>query len=307
MANNDGGPFDDLAVFLAVLETGGFRAAAKRLGRAPSTVSETITRLEARVGSPLFTRTTRAVRPTEVGSALGERVAPLVAEARQALEIARTSAAVVRGPLRLNVPVAVMTDILPPLIDRFLERHPEVTVELMVEDRFVDAIAAGCHAGVRYGESLEQDMIAVPIGPRRQEIALAAAPAYLERRGVPTHPSEIAGHDGVCFRFASGHAAAWEFERGDEIIRIDPVARLTLGTAAVAAGIGHAIAGRGLIFIFRNFLDPALAAGTLVPLLRDWWPAFDGPRLYYPSRFMPAPLRAFLDIVAEDRAGAPDR
>ncbi|WP_245867129.1 LysR family transcriptional regulator [Oceaniglobus roseus] len=169
MANTDDLPLDDLAVFLAVAETGGFRAAAKRLNRAPSTISDTVARVEARLGTPLLTRSTRAVRPTEAGQALAARLAPLMTEARIALEDAATAAGAVRGPLRLNVPKAGMLDILPPLIDRFLDRYPEVTVEILVEDRFVDTIAAGCHAGIRYDESLEPDVIAVPIGPRRQQ------------------------------------------------------------------------------------------------------------------------------------------
>ncbi|UOM32996.1 LysR family transcriptional regulator [Acuticoccus sp. I52.16.1] len=301
MANNDAFPLDDLTVFLAVAEHGGFRAAAKRLGRAPSTVSATVTRLEAQIGSPLFARTTRSVRPTEVGLALEERVRPLVSEARQALEMARTDGTVVRGPLRLNVPGAVMIDILPPVVDRFLARHPDVEVELVVDDRFVDAIAAGCHAGVRYDEALEQDMIAVPFGPRRQQFAVAAAPGYLERRGVPRHPCELPAHDGILFRFGSGALTRWELEQGDRVFEAQPRARLILSTTAVAAGIGHAIAGAGLIGTFRNWLEPSFADGRLVPVLQSWWPAFDGPKLYYPSRFMPSPLRAFVDLIREER------
>lgn len=183
MSNNpDDASLDDLAVFLAVTEAGGFRAASLRLGASPSTVSETITRLERRLGAPLLSRTTRSVMPTEAGRALAARIAPLLAEARAALDEAANSQRAVRGRLKLNVPGAVMVDILPPLIDRFLRAHPDVRVEIVVDDGFVDVTAADCDAGIRYGERLAQDMIAVPIGPARQRAALAAAPSYLAAR-----------------------------------------------------------------------------------------------------------------------------
>ena len=305
MANNDDLPLDDLSVFLAVIREGGFRAAAGKLGRAPSTVSETISRLEARLearlGAPLLTRSTRSVRPTQAGGALAERLAPLLDDARSAMEAVASASGRVSGPLRLNVPKAVMVDILPPLIERFLQRYPGVSVEIMVEDRFVDGIAAGCHAGIRYGEALEQDMISVPLGPRRQRIALAAAPSYLEARGVPGHPRDVPDHDCLLVRFSSGAVPPWSFERGEESHVITPPGRLTLSAAAGEALIGHTLAGRGLIYLFANWLKPHLDDGRLVPVLSDWWPEFDGPRLYFPKRHVPAPLRAFLDLVAEDR------
>jgi DNA-binding transcriptional LysR family regulator len=157
----------------------------------PSTVSETISRLEARLGVPLLVRTTRSVRLTETGQALAERLEPVMSEARAALDDAASSQDRVRGRLKLNVPGAVMVDILPPLIDGFLAAHPHVRIEVLVDDRLVDIIAAGCDAGIRYGEHLVQDMIAVPIGPRQQQGAVAASPNYLRRRGSPTHPRDL--------------------------------------------------------------------------------------------------------------------
>lgn len=302
MANNAGpARFDDLTVFLAVAELRGFRAASKRLGLSPSSVSEKIAHLEAALGVPLLTRTTRSVMPTEAGRALAARLTPLFAEARAALQDAADSQQGVRGLLKLNVTGAVMVDILPPLIDRFLTLHPQVRIEIMVEDRLVDITAAGCDAGIRYGEHLAKDMIAVRIGPRSQQLAYAAAPSYLARRGTPLEPRDVIEHDAIRLRFSSGALVAWEFERDDTTLTVDPPGRLIVGVDAVAAAIAAARSGHGIIATFRNWLDPDFDAGSLQPVLNDWWPRFDGPRLYFPRRFMPAPLRALIDFIGSQR------
>lgn len=304
MTNNDDPPLNELAIFLAICDEGGFRAAAKRLGLSAAHVSETMTRLERRIGAPLLNRTTRSVMPTEVGRRLADRLAPLFAETRSVLRDAANSQQSVRGWLKLNVPGAVMVDILPPLIDRFLARYPDVRVALEVEDRLVDIVASGCDAGIRYGEHLAQDMISTPIGPRTQQLALAAAPSYLAARGAPAHPRDLIAHDCVRLRFSSGALAAWELERDGEKITVDPPARIIVSVDAVGAAIDLALAGRGVICTFANWLAPHLRSGALEAVLADWWPSFEGPRLYFPRRFVAAPLRAFIELAAEkDGAG----
>ena len=182
----------------------------------------------------------------------------------------------------------------------FLAAYPEIRLDLVVEDSFVDVLAAGCDAGIRYGERLERDMVAIPIGPRQQRMAAAAAPAYLAARGLPTHPRALLQHACLRLRFASGSMPAWEFERGDETVEIDPAGPLIVrveGTA-IQLAIEAAVAGRGILYLFEDWLRPELDRGALAPVLEDWWPSFPGPFLYYPGRrYLPAALRAFVDFV----------
>ena len=302
MANNDDANlFDDLAILLAVCERKGFRAAAKGLGLSPSTVSDKIAQLERQIGVPLLRRTTRSVTPTEAGRVLVDRLSPLFSEARAAIQDASSSQQAVRGLLRLNVTGAVMADILPPLLDRFLVLNPDVRLDIMVDDRLVDITAAGCDAGIRYGEHLAQDMIAVPIGPRVQRLALAASPSYLERRGAPVHPRDLLDHDCIRLRFSSGALVDWEFERDGETVTVDPKGRLIIGVDAAPAAADLACQGHGIIATFENYIAARFETGELVPVLKDWWLQFEGPWLYFSSRFMPAPLRAFVDFIALNR------
>lgn len=302
MANNDSiFGFDDIAVFLDICDTGGFRKTAQRLGLSASSVSARVKRLEQQIGVPLLTRTTRSVSPTEAGRQLAERLMPLYSDARMALREAASAQREVRGLLRLNVTGAVMIDILPPLVDRFLQAYPGVRMEFVVEDRLVDAVAAGCDAGIRYGEHLAQDMIAVPLGPASQRTGLAASPAYLARRSRPRDPGDLLIHECIRLRFSSGAYVPWEFEREGEVKTVDPPGRLIVGVDAAAAAIEFARSGHGLIYTFENWLEPHLASGDLVPVLPEWWSNFDGPNLYFPRRFMPAPLRAFVDFLAMDK------
>lgn len=299
MANNDHLPLDDLSIFLSVCETAGFRKTATRLGLSASSVSEKIAALEARLGVALLNRTTRSVSLTEEGRALAARLTPLMRETRSALLDAANSRAEVRGLLKLNVTGAVMVDILPPLIDRFLGRFPQVSLEIIVEDRLVDITAAGCDAGIRYGEHLALDMISVPIGPPVQRLALAASPRYLKGRPLPSHPHDLLAHECIRLRFSSGALTAWEFSRGDVSVKVDPPGRLIIGVDAAQAAIDLARAGHGLLCTFENWLVPALKTGELQPVLPEWWSRFEGPRLYFPSRRMSAPLRAFVDLIRE--------
>lgn len=292
---------ENLSVFMAVFKERSFRTAAKQLGLSPSTVSERISTLELSLGVPLFTRSTRSVTATDAGQALAGRIAPLLMEMRAALNDVASSQQSLRGELKLNVTGAVMVDILPPLLDRFLSRHSQIRVEIMVDDRLVDATAAGCDAGIRYGEHLAKDVIAVPIGPRIQRLALAATPAYLASRGAINHPADLLEHDCIRMKFSSGALVPWHFERNGETIKIDPPGRIIIGVDGASAAIDLARCNKGVIATFENWLQPHFNTNDLAPVLPQWWQTFEGPWLYFSSRFMSAPLRAFIDFLRAER------
>jgi DNA-binding transcriptional LysR family regulator len=300
------GDLSDLNAFLAVARAGGFRDAARASGASASGLSEAVTRLETQLGVRLLNRTTRSVRPTEAGARLLERLGPALSEVEAALDVVNGFRNRPAGTLRLNVPVSAARLVLPAIVPRFLAAYPEIKLEVIAEDDFVDVLAAGCDAGIRYDERLEQDMIAVPIGPRIQRFATAAAPAYLERRGRPQHPRDLLGHACLNGRFRRGASLPWEFERDGEVIRIDPAGPLlvSLGTASDLA-VDAAIAGTGIISTFEDWLRPHFASGALEPVIEPWWQSFSGPFLYYPGRrLVPTPLRAFIDFIkaSADRA-----
>jgi DNA-binding transcriptional LysR family regulator len=287
----------DLDAFTAVARHRSFRGAATVRGISASTLSEAVRRLETRLAVRLLNRTTRSVTPTEAGTRLLERLVPALSEVSAAIDAVNGFRDSPTGTLRLNVPTAVSRLILPPIVEGFLAAHPGVTVEIITEDSFIDVLAAGFDAGIRYEERLEQDMIAVPIGPRLQRFAAAAAPAYLATHGRPQHPKDLLDHACIRHRFLSGVTlSSWEFERNGEVVRINPTGPL-IATAADLE-ISAAIAGLGVIKCFEGYLAPALASGALVPVLEDWWQSFSGPFLYYAGRrHLPAPLRAFVDFV----------
>jgi DNA-binding transcriptional LysR family regulator len=290
---------NDLSALLAVARAGGFRDAARVSGVSASRLSEAVRRLEAKLGVRLLNRTTRSVAPTEAGARVLERLTPALAEVEAALDLVNAIRERPAGTLRLNVPSIAARCVLPPIIPPFLKTYPEIRLKIVVEDGFVDVLAAGCDAGIRYDERLEQDMVAVPIGPRVQRFATAAAPSYLAARGHPEHPRDLLNHACLRGQFASGAMPVWEFERDGEVVRIDPSGPLVVRLGAAAdLSISAAAAGLGVIHLFEDWLRPALDTGALVPVLEPWWQSFSGPFLYFPGRrLIPAPLRAFIDFI----------
>ena len=289
----------DLLAFLAVVRAGGFREAARSTDTSASRLSEAVRRLETRLGVRLLNRTTRSVAPTEVGARLVERLTPALNEVEAALDVVNLYRDRPAGTLKLNVPANVSRTVLGPILVPFLRMYPDIRVEVVVEDSFVDLMAAGCDAGIRYDERLEQDMIALPIGPRTQCLMAAAAPSYLAVHGTPRHPGDLLHHACLRGQFSGGAMPPWEFERDGEILRVDPKGPLVVRQgAAFDLAVHAAVEGLGIIRLFEDWLKPYLDSGALVPVLMDWCQVFSGPFLYYPGRnHLPSPLRAFVDFV----------
>jgi DNA-binding transcriptional LysR family regulator len=291
---------DDIAVFVAVARAGGFREAARLRNGSASGLSEAVRRLEAKLGVRLLHRTTRSVAPTEAGARLLDRLGPALGEVEAALDVVNGFRDRPAGTLRLNVPVSAARLVLPHIVPAFLAAYPDIRMEIVADDSFVDLLAADCDAGIRYDERLEQDMIAIPIGPRLQRFATAASPAYLDRRGRPGHPRDLLDHACLRGRFTSGAMPPWEFERDGEVVMVDVTGPLIVRIGAgIDLAVDAAVAGSGMIQLFEGWLRPYLDSGALEPVLEPWWQQFSGPYLYYPGRrYLPAPLRAFIDFIA---------
>ncbi|ANI59322.1 regulatory protein, LysR:LysR, substrate-binding protein [Pseudomonas sp. GR 6-02] len=259
--------------------------------------------LEARLGVRLLNRTTRSVAPTEAGAMLMERIVPALGEVESALDVVNNFRDRPSGTLKLNVPASAARLVLPSIITPFLQTYPDISLEVTIEENFVDMLAAGCDAGIRYDERLEQDMIAVPIGPRLQRFATAASPAYLDARGRPEHPRVLLKHACLRGRFPSGAMPLWEYERHGETVSVDPTGPLIVRVGgAVDLTVQAAIDGLGIVYLFEDWLEPYLESGALEPVLEPWWQSFTGPFLYYPGRrYLPSPLRAFIDFINAQR------
>jgi DNA-binding transcriptional LysR family regulator len=293
-------PLDELDAFAAIARQQSFRAAARLRGVSASALSDSMRRLEARLGVRLLNRTTRSVSPTEAGERLLERLRPGLAEIEAALDGINDFRDTPVGRLRLNVPGIVARAILPDIAANFLKTYPGITVDVSTNDALIDVIGEGFDAGVRYEESLQPDMIAVPIGPRTQRYVAAAAPAYIAEHGAPLHPRDLLQHQCILHRFSGGGPLPWPFEENGREFTILPPSRLIGETPDMEVAI--ACHGIGIIFTFEDFLAPALASGALVPVLEDWWQTFPGPFLYYNSRRqMPQPLKAFVEFLRNER------
>ncbi|MFN3210038.1 MAG: LysR family transcriptional regulator [Roseovarius sp.] len=286
---------DHLETFALVVRAGGFRAAARKRGVASSVVSQTVATLEQAVGLRLLNRTTRSVAPTEAGQRLLARLTPALADIRLALAEIDQLRDRPSGTLRINAPAPAVDHVLCPMAFAFMAEYPEVNVEFVSDAAIVDIVAEGYDAGVRFGEHLAQDMIAVPLGqPLRY--AIVAAPEYLATNGTPDVPADLVGHRCIRRRYPGGTLAGWQFERGGKTVEIEPQGQLTLNSAHQE--LQAALAGQGIAHVFEDYARPAIDEGRLVEVLVDWSPRLPGWYLYYPNRrHSSAAMQAFLSFV----------
>lgn len=288
-----------LNAIVAVANAGGFREAARVTGTNPSRLSDAVRRAEQQLGVRLFNRTTRTVALTDAGKALMERLQPAMSEVDAALDAINRYRSTPSGTLRLNVPVSAARLVLPAIVPAFLAHYPDIQLEIVAESNVQDVFRDSCDAGIRYDECLEQDMVALPIGPRRQRFVAAASPHYLQQHGIPRHPRDLIAHNCIRGRYASGVMPEWEFERDGETLRVQVNGTLVVSVgAAMDLAVQAAIAGSGIIYLFEEWLHSPIERGELTPVLEPWWLSFNGPYLYYNSRrLIPAPLQAFIDFV----------
>jgi DNA-binding transcriptional LysR family regulator len=290
-----GPDLDDLAAFAAIARHSSFRRAAVERGVSASTLSQTLRDLEARLDLRLLNRTTRSVALTEAGARLLARLSPALAEITGAVDQLQEERGVPAGLLRINAPEPAVELVLTPMIGPFLAAYPRVELEIIAEATFIDIVAAGFDAGVRWDESLAKDMIAVPLsGPQR--FVVAAAPELIAKAGAPSTPEDLLARPCIRVRYPSGVRPPWEFERDGRVLKLEPEARLV--SSSLPAMMQAALAGAGFILTFEGYAAPHIAAGRLVTVLDEWQPPFPGPFLYYPSRrHVPAALRAFIDFA----------
>ena len=299
-------PMSGLEVFLAVAEHGSLRAAARALGVQPPAVSHHLKAFEAEIGVTLFTRTTRSVRLTDPGRALLRRARPAVRELGEALEEARGIGAATKGALRITLPYVAYEIALAPRLVAFQATYPEIELELSFDDALVDIVAEDFQGGVRLGDLVQENMIAVRLSPPLK-VAYFAAPAYLERRGRPARPRDLLEHSCIRYRYiGSKRLAEWEFldAEGPTSVKV----RGGLIVNSTSALIRAARDGLGIAWLFRPVIEEDLAAGRLESLLETFAPERPGYFLYYPRENARLEImRLFIDFMKLRGAAQPRR
>jgi DNA-binding transcriptional LysR family regulator len=284
-----------LAIFAAVANLRGFRSASASLRLSPSAVSHAISELEAKLECRLFQRSTRSLALTEAGARLLERLGPALGEIELAVRDASEIDVRPRGRVRITAQYLSAEHLLAPHLASFLSAHPEISLEITTDDRFVDIVAEGYDAGIRLGENLEPDMIATRIGGQLRLI-LIAAPSYLEKYGAPRSLEELTKHKCLRRRFSSGRIYDWEFERNGEAVVLHDL-RATITSNNDRLLLDAAINGVGIAYLLEPRVAGHLAQGRLTALLPEYTPPFSGFFLYHPSRKQMRPaLRAFIDF-----------
>ena len=294
-----GAEFAELKAFAAVVERASFARAADHLGLSPSALSQTIRQLEARLGVRLLNRTTRSVATTTAGSRLHERIAPMMLEMDAAVAEAVAATGRTAGTLRINTLGMAAKKIIAPRLGRFHRAHPDVVLDIVIDDGLSDIVASRFDAGIRVGERLEKDMIAVRLTPDVKMLALAS-PDYLSRRGEPKTPTDLHRHACINWRFpGSGRIYRWGFEKKGKKFEMAVEGPLISNHQDVV--IEGALQGLGILYAYDNDrVEEAIARGQLKRILVDWSLTSPGLYLYYSNRRHPQPaLRAFIDCLLD--------
>jgi len=294
---NDRPALSDLTALAAIVTHRSFRKAADELGVSPSTLSHMMRTLELKMGVRLLNRTTRSVSPTEAGERLVSRLQPVLRELDLALEEVDAVRSRPSGSLRINASEPAARLLMQSIVPAFLARYPDMSVDLVTEGRLVDIVAGGFDAGVRLGEALPQDMIAVRFGGPVRFLAVAS-PAYLAGHTPPLVPDDLKDHACIRVRLPSGKLYRWEFAKHGQELTVDVPGPLTLDHLGLMAEA--AADGMGIAYVPDRTAQPFIASGKLVTVLDDWCPSIPGLFLYYPGhRHVPSGLKAFVDMLRE--------
>jgi DNA-binding transcriptional LysR family regulator len=290
----DRNQLSQLAVLAAVAQAGSFRRAAGQLGVAPSAISHAVSSLEDSLGVRLLARTTRSVAPTEEGRRLLAALQPALAEIGAAIGALADGRERPAGPLRITMPRTAAEHVIAPRLGAFQSLYPDVELDIVARDQFDNIVEQGFDAGLRLGEHLEADMIAVRTTGRWQG-AVVAAPGYFDHRAKPVHPSELLDHACIRRRFSGGRIYRWELEKDGKALVVDVRGPLILPEDRLI--LIACLGGAGLALVYDPSVTALVAEGRLVRVLEDWSPPFDGFYIYYPSRRQMRPaLRAFVDF-----------
>lgn len=283
---------NDITAFLAVAREGSFTKAAAKLGVSQSALSQTLRNLEARLGLRLLTRTTRSVSPTEAGQRLIQTVGPRLEEVETELAALTALRDKPAGTVRIAAGEQAADTILWPAVEKLLPNYPDITVEILVDNGLTDIVADRLDAGIRLGEQVAKDMIAVRIGPDMR-MAVVGTPGYFATRSKPRVPQDLTAHNCINLRLPTrGGLYAWEFEKAGRELKVRVEGQLVVNAATLA--LKAALAGSGLAFVPEDRVNAQLSEGRLVRVLADWCPPFAGFHLYYPSRRQPSPAFALL-------------
>jgi DNA-binding transcriptional LysR family regulator len=282
---------NDLQAFVAVAREQSFTKAATKLGVSQSALSHTVRGLEAQLGLRLLTRTTRSVAPTAAGERLLATMGPLLDEIETGLAALSEFREKPAGTIRITAGEHAAHAVLWPALERLLPEYPDIKVEIDINNGLTDIVAGRYDAGVRLGEQVAKDMVAVRIGPDAR-MAVVGAPSYLASRSQPRTPEDLTAHDCIGLRMQSGGLLTWEFDKGGREVKVKVEGRLVFNTSLMA--LEATVAGYGLAYLLEDRVQACLADGRLVRVLADWCPPFSGYHLYYPSRRQPRPAFALL-------------
>ena len=292
--------FNDLLAFVAVAREGSFTRAAAKLGVSQSALSQTVRALEERLGLRLLVRTTRSVSATEAGEQLLRTVAPRFDEIESELVLLSARRDKPAGNIRISAGEHSALTVLQPAIARLLPAYPDINIEVVVDNGMTDIVAARCDAGVRLGEQVAKDMIAMPIGPDFR-MAIVASPAYFSRHAPPATPQDLMAHNCINMRLPTlGGLFAWEFAKDGHELKVRVEGQMIYNNLAMR--LHSALDGLGLACIAEDVVLPYVADGRLIRVLDDWCPRYAGYKLYYPSRRHPSPaFTVLLDALRYPR------